>query len=103
MVRRTLSRVLDLLLSDGQWLKRASFGWLPVAYLRTMPAFYRGVDPIIEHDHGSAPGLIKHSEAKPSYPPVRCSAALISLARHLITSPAPSQPIGVGHGAQRPQ
>jgi hypothetical protein len=44
------------LLGEGEWLKRASFGWVPSAYLRTMPAYYRGVVPIIDHDHGSAPG-----------------------------------------------
>jgi len=64
-------QVLDLLLSKGDWLRRASFGWLPAAYLRTMPSFYRGVVPVIDHDHGSAPGLIKHSEAKPKLPPVK--------------------------------
>ena len=62
--------MLDLLLGEGEWLKRASFGWLPSAYLRTMPAYYRGVVPIIDHDHGSAPGTIKHSETKPVYPPI---------------------------------
>ena len=64
------SQVLDLLLSQGEWLKRASFGWLPSSYLRTMPSYYRGVVPVIDHDHGSAPGILKHSESKPKYPPV---------------------------------
>merc|ERR1719389_533689 len=63
-------QVLDLLLAQGGWLKRASFGWLPTSYLRTMPAYYRGIVPVIDHDHGSAPGLIKHSTAKPVLPPV---------------------------------
>lgn len=62
-------QVLSLLLSDGGWLTRASFGWLPTSYLRLMPAFYRGVVPVIEHDHGSVPG--RHSSAKPQLPPVR--------------------------------
>ena len=31
---------------------------------------YPGVDPVIDHDHGSAPGLLKHSETKPQLPPV---------------------------------
>ena len=62
-------QVLSLLLSEGGWLKRASFGWLPSSYLHLMPSFYRGVDPIVEHDHGSAPG--KHSTDKPHLPPVR--------------------------------
>ena len=63
-------QVLDLLLTQGGWLKRASFGWLPTSYLRTMPSFYRGIVPVIDHDHGSAPGLIKHSEAQPVHPPI---------------------------------
>ena len=63
-------QVLDTLLKEGGWLNRASFGWLPSAYLRIMPSFYRGVVPIIDHDHGSAPGLLKHSEDKPMLPPV---------------------------------
>ena len=62
-------QVLSLLLSEGGWLKRASFGWLPTSYLRLMPSFYRGVVPIVEHDHGSVPG--KHSSKKPQMPPVR--------------------------------
>ena len=64
-------QVLGLLLHQGGWLSRASFGWLPSSYLHMMPSFYRGVVPVIEHDHGSAPGLIKHSEAKPHYPPIK--------------------------------
>ena len=63
-------QVLDLLLSQGEWLRRASFGWLPAAYLRTMPSYYRGVVPVIDHDHGNRPGLLNHSETKPVYPPV---------------------------------
>ena len=63
-------QVLDTLLTEGGWLARASFGWLPSGYLRLMPSFYRGIDPVIEHDHGSAPGLLKHSETKPTLPPV---------------------------------
>ena len=64
-------QVLGLLLHEGGWLSRASFGWLPSSYLHMMPSYYRGVVPVIEHDHGSAPGLIKHSEAKPHYPPIK--------------------------------
>ena len=64
-------QVLDLLLVQGQWLRRATFGWLPSSYLRTMPAYYRGVIPVIDHDHGNAPGLEKHSSAKPTLPPVK--------------------------------
>ena len=63
-------QVLDLLLGEGKWLGRASFGWLPSSYLRTMPAYYRGVVPVIDHDHGNPPGLKKHSETKPVYPPI---------------------------------
>jgi hypothetical protein len=47
--------VLDVLLAQGGWLKRASFGWLPTSYLRTMPSFYRGIVPVIDHDHGAKP------------------------------------------------
>ena len=64
-------QVLDLLLSEGDWLRRASFGWLPSAYMRTMPGYYRGIVPVIDHDHGSAPGLSKHSQKKPKYPEVK--------------------------------
>jgi len=64
-------QVLDLLLTEGEWLGRASFGWLPTSYLRIMPSFYRGVVPVIDHDHGSAPGLIKHSDQKPVYPLIK--------------------------------
>ena len=63
-------QVFDKILKQGGWLYRASFGWLPASYLRTMPAYYRGVAPVIDHDHGSAPGLLKHSTAKPHLPPV---------------------------------
>jgi len=45
--------VLDKLLSEDGWLSRASFGWLPASYMRTMPAYYNGVVPVIEHDHGT--------------------------------------------------
>ena len=63
-------QVLDKLLVEGGWLKRASFGWLPAAYLRTVPSYYKGVDPVIDHDHGNPPGLLKHSSAKPVLPPI---------------------------------
>ena len=64
-------QVLDLLLTEGEWLKRVSFGWLPAAYMRNPPSYYRGVDCVIDHDHGNPPGLLKHSEVKPVLPPVR--------------------------------
>merc|ERR1711865_1173959 len=32
--------------------------------------YYKGVDPVIDHDHGNPPGLLKHSEAKPQLPPI---------------------------------
>ena len=35
-----------------------------------MPAYYRGVVPVIDHDHGNMPGLAGHSQAKPELPPV---------------------------------
>ena len=74
-------QVLDLLLVEGGWLKRASFGWLPAAYLRMMPSYYRGVDPVIDHDHGNPPGLLKHSEAKPQLPPVTSEEMVSVLAK----------------------
>ena len=69
-------QVLDLLLTEGEWLKRASYGWLPTSYLRTMPSYYRGVDPVIDHNHGSPPGLVvggpgSHSDTKPQMPRVK--------------------------------
>ena len=63
-------QVLDKVLKEGEWLKRASYGWLPASYLRTMPSYYRGVVPVIDHDHGNMPGLLKHSTRKPDLPPV---------------------------------
>ena len=63
-------QVLDKILKEGEWLKRASYGWLPASYLRTMPSYYRGVIPVIDHDHGNMPGLLKHSTRKPGLPPV---------------------------------
>ena len=73
--------MLDKLLKEGGWLARASFGWLPAAYLRTVPAYYRGVDPVIDHDHGNPPGLLKHSEAKPQLPPVTSEEMVSVLAK----------------------
>ena len=63
-------QVFDTILKAGGWLSRASLGWLPSSYLRTMPAYYRGISPVIDHDHGSAPGLLQHSAKKPHLPPV---------------------------------
>ena len=63
-------QVLDKLLVEGGWLQRASFGWLPAAYLRMMPSYYRGVDPVIDHDHGNPPGLDGHSVVHPVLPPI---------------------------------
>ena len=63
-------QVFNELLGPGGWVRRASFGWLPASYLRVMPMFYRGVDPVIDHDHGNPPGLIEHSPTKPVMPPV---------------------------------
>ena len=64
-------QVLDTLLREGGWLSRTSVGWLPVSYLRTMPAYYRGVDPVIDHDRGIPPGMIAHSSTKPQMPTVQ--------------------------------
>ncbi|MEC9051506.1 MAG: putative nucleotide-diphospho-sugar transferase, partial [Actinomycetota bacterium] len=63
-------QVLDKLMKEGGWLKRVSVGWLPAAYLRLMPSFYRGVDPVIDHDRGTKPGVAGHSSVKPLLPPV---------------------------------
>ena len=63
-------QVFNELLGPGGWVRRASFGWLPASYLRVMPMFYRGVEPVIDHDHGNPPGLIEHSPTKPVMPPV---------------------------------
>jgi len=62
-------QVLDVLLVNG-WLERASYGWLPSSYLRIMPAYYRGVRAVIDHDHGNAPGIAGHSSDKAVLPPV---------------------------------
>ena len=62
-------QVLDTLLNEGGWMSRVSLGWLPASYLRLMPAFYRGVDPVIDHDRSSPPGLNGHSTVKPVLPP----------------------------------
>ena len=40
-------QVLDTLLNEGEWISRVSLGWLPASYLRLMPAYYRGVSPVI--------------------------------------------------------
>ena len=66
-------QVLDKLLNDGGWLHRASIGWLPGAYLRHLPLYYRGVDPVIDHDRGNNAGILGHSFAEPQLPPTRCS------------------------------
>ena len=63
-------QVLDTILKEGEWIKRASYGWLPASYLRTMPSYYRGVIPVIDHDHGNMPGLLNHSTRKPRLPQV---------------------------------
>ena len=34
-----------------------------------MPAYYRGVQAVIDHDHGTAPGVQGHSTVKPKLPP----------------------------------
>ena len=62
-------QVLDTLLNFGGWMARCSLGWLPAAYLRLMPAFYRGVETVIDHDHGSVPGIAGHSQVKPQPSP----------------------------------
>ena len=63
-------QVLDKLLNDGKWMARVSLGWLPASYLRLMPAYYRGVSPVIDHDRGTAPGVAGHSAVKPIMPKI---------------------------------
>ena len=63
-------QVLDKLLLEGKWMGRVSLGWLPASYLRLMPAYYRGVSPVIDHDRGTAPGVAGHSTVKPVMPKV---------------------------------
>ena len=63
--------VLGELLGGGSWVKRATYGWLPSSYMRHLPANYRGVDPVIDCDHGSLPGIDGHSDALPNLPPVK--------------------------------
>ena len=74
-------QVLDLLLVEGGWLKRASFGWLPAVVRGHHAQVGRGVDPVIDHDHGNPPGLLKHSEAKPQLPPVTSEEMVSVLAK----------------------
>jgi hypothetical protein len=64
-------QVLSELLGSGSWVRRARFGWLPAAYMRHLPAMYRGVDPVIDHDHGNLPGIDGHSDVLPNLPPVK--------------------------------
>jgi hypothetical protein len=64
-------QVLNKLLNEGSWLPRASYGYMPASYMRTMPWFYRGVAPIIDHDHGASPGVAGHSEATPTLPMIQ--------------------------------
>ena len=68
-------QVLNDLLGQGSWATRASFGWLPSSYLRVLPMFYRGVVPVIDHDHGNPTGLIEHSSEKPKMPTPGVGAA----------------------------
>lgn len=64
-------QVLDTLLKEGKWIKRVSLGWFPATYMKMMPAFYHGVDPVVDHDRSTMPGLIPHSATKPLLPPVQ--------------------------------
>ena len=61
---------------DGTQLAPSGPNWMdpPLSYavggqLESLK-IYRGIVPVIDHDHGSAPGLIKHSEAQPVHPPI---------------------------------
>ena len=41
-----------------------------------MPAFYRGVAPVIDHDRGNAAGALGHSFKRPELPPSFCNETL---------------------------
>ena len=61
---------MDLLVNKDAWIDRASFGWLPVAYLRTLAqSLHAHVDPVIEHDAGRPPGLNGMGGTFPVLPP----------------------------------
>merc|ERR1719272_1224967 len=60
-------QVLDKILKEGEWIKRASYGWLPASYLRTMPSYYRGVVPAIDPDHDT-PGHLHEAAPIPRAP-----------------------------------
>ena len=70
-------QVLDKLLNEGGWLHRASLGWLPAAYLRHLPNYYRGVDPGIDHDKGNPDGVLGHSTKLPQLPPTSGNYTLL--------------------------
>ena len=69
-------QILDTLLNEGRWLHRASFGWLPASYLRHLPNFYKGIDPVIDHDKGNRDGVLGHSTKLPQLPPVAFNYSL---------------------------
>ena len=81
--------MLSQLLGSGSWVRRAKFGWLPAAYMRHLPAVYRGVDPVIDHDHGSPPGLNGHSDVLPSLPPVKIPEKPKELPKWVTPNPNP--------------
>ena len=84
-------QVLDLLLTQGGWLKRASFGWLPTAYLRTMPSYYRGVVPVRAHQvHSNRTrprATILHTTTPPR--PTPCSVQATTLCTPISAHPPP--------------
>ena len=51
-VRAPDDQVLDLLVNNDGWIDRASYGWLPVSYLRMMPR-HKNITPVINHDRGA--------------------------------------------------
>ena len=69
-------QILDTLLNEGHWLHRASFGWLPASYLRHLPNYYKGIDPVIDHDKGNPDGVLGHSTKLPQLPPVASNYSL---------------------------
>ena len=69
-------QILDTLLNEGRWLHHASFGSLPASYLRPLPNYYKGVDPVLDHDKGNRDGVLGHSTKLPQLPPVAFNFSL---------------------------
>ena len=46
------------------------------SYLRHLPNYYKGVDPVIDHDKGNRDGVLGHSTKLPQLPPVAFNFSL---------------------------